>query len=108
MEVVQEFGKSIGALVSAAVSIDANRDGNISTSEVLSLVLTAAGLAQSQFGTIGNAVEKLSSIEGRNALVDGLKQGFTIPETEKEEVVETWATLIVAVINNAQRTREVF
>lgn len=104
---VERFGQGVGQIASAAVEIDANRDGEISPQEWLGLGLVFFNQALANFGSL-SGLSLVMTPEGRDAVRTGFASGFDLQDDAKEAVIEGWINWIDATLDQYEATLAAF
>ena len=109
MENARKFGEAIGKLTTGAINLDSNRDGKISTAEIIGFGTTVLVQALGNFQNIPEAIRELRK-EGsaaRVAFLEGLKNEFDLENDAAEFIIEDWLDWIEKGITLGERTAKV-
>jgi nucleoid DNA-binding protein len=104
----EKFTDAVAEMISAAVDVDKDKDGNYSLGELWKIVkvfFTNTNDVRKSWKSAVNEIRNLKSDE-RVKIVNRFKNKFDISNNDAEQLVEDWLDLILNLLETFERTQK--
>lgn len=105
----KKFTEVIAEMISAAVDVDRDQDGNYSMGElwkIVKVLFSNGNQVRKTWKSAFGEISKLKS-EQRQDVVDAFKEKFDINNDEAELLVEDWLDLSLKLLETFERTQKI-